>query len=329
MRAWQIDSLGSIDNLHLNPEVPEPSPGAKQVVLELEYAALNPADRYLAEGQYPAKPSFPHILGRDGIGKVIAVGADVRDVRVGETKVVVRGETGVNAPGTFAQRVAVNADSLIDPPANWSPEQAAGATLVYLTAYQAITQWGDLPASNCVTLVTGASGGVGVATVQLAKAMGHTVVGLSRDAGKREEVKQLGADFTFDPTDKNWTKTLSKDHGKRVNLVVDNVGGEGFNDFLNVMDMNGRISVVGRLGGPVPQFNTASLFFRRLRVGGVAVGTYSREEAHAAWKTLVSLMDKSGAKPLVDHVFAFEELPQAFARLKQGPMGKVLLRVKE
>lgn len=326
MRAWQIDSLGSIDNLHLNPDVPEPSPGAMQVVLELEYAALNPADQYLAEGQYPAKPSFPHILGRDGIGKVIAVGADVRDVRVGETKVVVRGETGVNAPGTFAQRVAVNADSLISPPANWTHLQAAGATLVYLTAFQAITQWGDLPASNCVTLITGASGGVGVASVQLANAMGHTVVGLSRDAGKREELKKLGADLLFDPTDASWTKTLTKE--RRVNLAIDNVGGEGFNDVLGVMDMNGRVSVVGRLGGPVPQFNTASLFFRRLRVGGVAVGTYSREEAHAAWKTLVGLMDKSGAKPLVDHVFAFEELPQAFARLKQGPMGKVLLQVK-
>lgn len=328
MLAWQLPSIGSIDNLQLVTDAAEPKPGPEQVVLEIEFAALNPADRYLAEGQYPAKPALPHVLGRDGIGTVVAVGANVRGINVGDVKVIVRGETGVNEPGTFAQRVAVNADSLIDPPSNWSNEAAAGATLVYLTAYQAIGQWGDLPDKNCVTLVTGASGGVGVATVQLAKAMGHFVVGLSRDAAKREQVKSLGADFVFNPADELWTKTLTKEHSVKVNLVVDNVGGEGFNDLLNVMDMNGRISVVGRLAGPVPSFNTASLFFRRLRIGGVAVGTYSRKEAHAAWTELVRLMDATSQKPLVDHVFEFDQLPQAFARLKEGPLGKVLLRIR-
>lgn len=327
MLAWQLHSIGSIDSLRLDSDVPEPTPRADQVVLEVKYAALNPADRYLAEGQYPAKPPLPHILGRDGIGTVVAVGSGVRDVRIGDVKVIVRGETGVTEAGTFAQRVAVSADSLIDPPANWSDEAAAGATLVYLTAYQAITQWGDLPASGCVTLVTGASGGVGVATTQLAKAMGHFVVGLSRDAKKRENVLQLGADLVFDPSDPNWTRQLVKEHKKRVNLVVDNVGGEGFEDLLNVMDANGRISVVGRLAGPVREFNTAAMFFRRLRIGGVAVGTYTREEAHAAWKQLVSLMDRNGQKPLVDSIHSFDMLPGAFERLKKGPMGKVLLAV--
>jgi NADPH2:quinone reductase len=326
MKAWLLPQVGTIESISLQ-EVPDPTPGPDQVVLELSFAALNPADRYLAEGQYPARPSFPHILGRDGIGRVIAVGPAVSGIRVGDIKAIVRGETGVNAPGTFAQRVAVNADSVIDPPAGWSPEQAAGATLVYLTAYQAITQWDDLPKQDCVTLVTGASGGVGVATVQLARAMGHTVIGLSRDEGKRRQVEQLGAELTFDPSEANWTKTLTREKKRRVNLVVDNVGGEAFNDLLNVMDMNGRISVVGRLAGPVPSFNTASLFFRRIRIGGVAVGTYSREEALAAWGSLVGLMNQTGAKPLVDEIFAFDQLPAAFARLHKGPMGKVLLRM--
>ncbi len=327
MKAWLLREFGTIDSIH-SQDVPDPAPAPGQVVLDVEYAALNPADRYLAEGQYPAKPTLPHILGRDGIGKVISVGKDVDDVRLGDIKVIVRGETGVNAPGTFAQRVAVNADSLIDPPTGWSHEESAGATLVYLTAFQAITQWGDLPKDNCVTLVTGASGGVGVAAVQLAKAMGHFVVGLSRDSQKRETVRELGVDLVFDPADKSWTKQLAKEHSRKVNLVVDNVGGGGFNDLLTVMAMNGRISVVGRLAGPVPDFNTASLFFRRLRIGGVAVGTYSRVEAHDAWNRLVDLMRKTNQKPLVDQIFPFEKLPEAFARLKQGPMGKVLLRVK-
>lgn len=324
MTAWQLSQLGSIDNLSLVGDLPDPTPGADQVVIEVEYAALNPADRYLAEGQYPARPAMPHILGRDGVGTVVAVGANVKDVRIGDVRAVVRGETGVNAPGTFATRVAVNADSLVEVPAGWSREQIAGASLVYLTAHQAIKQWGDLPA-DCLTLVTGASGGVGVAMVQLAKAMGHTVVGLSRSAEKSARLKEIGADFVFDPSTP-WPKYLKEQVKRRANLAVDNIGGEGFNDVIGAMDQNGRISVVGQLAGPVPRFNPASLFGRRLRIGGVFVSTYTRPEAHAAWAEIVELLGER--RPLVDQVFAFDQLPQAFARLKAGPMGKVLLKVK-
>jgi NADPH2:quinone reductase len=89
----------------------------------------------------------------------------------------------------------------------------------------------------------------------------------------------------------------------------------------------GKVSVVGRLAGPVPSFNTASLFFRRLRLGGVAVGAYTNPECRAAWEEVLALLSRSGARPVVDRVFPFEELPQAFDRLAQGPMGKVLLQV--
>jgi NADPH:quinone reductase len=327
MKAWHLDKIGGLEHLHLATDAAEPKPAAGEVVLEMILAALNPADRYLAEGAYPAKPPFPHILGRDGVGKVVAVGAGVSGAKLNDIKVIVRGETGVSRPGTFAQRVAVAADSLVDVPSGWSLEQAAGATLVYLTAYQSITQWSDLP-GGCVTLITGASGGVGVASVQLARALGHTVVGLSRDAGKRAKLAALGAQVVLDAGSPTWRKDLgSKLAGLKVNLAIDNVGGEGFNDVLSVMDDRGRISVVGRLAGPVPQFNTASLFFRRLQVGGVSVGSYSRAEAHAAWTHTLELMKASGATPVVDQIFAFEQLHEAFARLKTGPMGKVLLRV--
>lgn len=323
MKAWLLPKLGSIDALTLG-DLPEPAPGAGEVVLKLKFAALNPADRYLAEGAYPAKPPFPHVLGRDGVGEVVAVGAGVTDVRVGDVRAIVRGETGVSRHGTFAERVALGADSLIPVPEGWTLEQSAGATLVYLTAFQAIRQWRDLPLTNCTTLVTGASGGVGVASIQLAKASGHFVVALSRGTSKTEQLKQLGADLVLDPTSPTWRKLLGD---RKVNLAIDNVGGEGFNDVIGVLDLHGRVSVVGRLAGPVPQFNTASLFFRRLQIGGVAVGTYSRSQALAAWDEVLSLMKARGATPLVDRVFAFEELPQAFARLKDGPMGKVLIRV--
>jgi NADPH2:quinone reductase len=335
MHAWQLSQLGSIENLKLVRDLPDPTPAVDEVVLELEYAALNPADRYLAEGQYPARPPLPHILGRDGVGTVVAVGEGVRDVRVGDVKAILRGETGVGRAGTFATRVALNADSLIAVPAGWSHEQAACASLVYLTAHQAITQWDDLPRENCVTLITGASGGVGVAATQLAKAMGHTVIGVSRSEEKSRRLYDLGADFALRPDRLRRgtsapllrTKDTSEALMPRANLAIDNVGGDSFNDLLSAMDYAGRISVVGRLAGPVPSFNTASLFFRRLRIGGVAVGTYSREEAHAAWREVVALLARADQRPLIDQIFDFDQLPQAFERLHAGPMGKVLLRM--
>jgi NADPH:quinone reductase len=91
--------------------------------------------------------------------------------------------------------------------------------------------------------------------------------------------------------------------------------------------MHGRISVVGRLAGPVPSFNTASLFFRRIRIGGVAVGTYSNAETLSAWNSVLQTLSRTGAKPLIDRVFPFAEVPAAFARLAEGPMGKVLARI--
>jgi NADPH:quinone reductase len=327
MKAWLLDKIGSIDNLRMSPVVADPKPAANEVVLELLFAALNPADRYLAEGAYPARPSLPHILGRDGIGRVAQVGLDVTGTRVGDIRAIVRGDTGVSRPGTFAEKVAVEADSLVDLPRGWSMEQAAGATLVYLTAYQAITQWKDLPEAGCVTLITGASGGVGVASAQLAKAFGHTVVGLSRDSEKRTKLLSLGCDFVLDATAPTWPKHLAERVGKKVNLCIDNIGGPMLNDVLTVMDYGGRISCVGRLAGPVPNFNTASLFFRRLQIGGVAVGTYSRVEAIGAWGHLLDLMNSAKQTPVVDQVFGFADLPAAFDRLKQGPMGKVLLKI--
>jgi NADPH2:quinone reductase len=197
MRAWLIDTQTGINHLRL-ADLPEPVPQAGEVVLQLKYAALNPADRYLAEGQYPAKPPLPHILGRDGFGTVVRIGPGTNGPAIGEQRCILRGETGVTRPGTFAERTAVPVQNLVEVPGGWSEQETAGATLVYLTAYQALTAWGPLPASS-VVLVTGASGGVGVASIQLAHAMGHKVIALSRSAEKAEKLRQLGATATFNP----------------------------------------------------------------------------------------------------------------------------------
>ncbi len=325
MKAWLIDDLTGIDRLRL-AEAPDPVAGPGQVLVEVRYAGLNPADRYLAERQYPANPPLPHILGRDAMGTVASVGDGVAGLRIGDRVAVLRGEAGVNEPGTFAERVAVPADYVVPVPQGWSDEQAAGATLVYLTAWQALTQWGELPPG--IVLISGASGGVGVAAVQLAKAMGHTVVGLSRDPNKQEAVRQIGAAAMFDPYDAQWRKALKRFlEDRRVDLAIDNIGGTVLPQMIDVLGMNGKVSIIGRLAGPVPEFNTAALFFRRIRLGGVAVGTYTNAESRAAWQDVLGTLGTTGARPMVDRVFPFEQLPQAFARLAEGPLGKVLVRV--
>ena len=325
MKAWLLEKLGGLENLHL-ANTAEPVCSTNDVVVEVQYAALNPADRYLAEGQYPARPALPHILGRDAMGRIAQTGSGVTRWKPGDHALIIRGPVGVEKPGAFAQRVAVPADSLAALPDGWTPQQCAGASLVYLTAWQALTQWGDLPPS--VVLITGASGGVGVASVQLAGALGHTVVAFSRSEEKRQRLSDLGAKITLDPTDTQWRKKLLELLGeKRVDLVVENIGGSQFSELLDVMAMWGKLSVVGRLAGPVPQFNTASLFFRRLRIGGVSAGSFTAQEAQAAWQESLKLLKVHDSRPLVDSVFEFDQLPQAFERLARGPMGKVLLKV--
>lgn len=324
MRAWLLDHFGGVGALRL-ADTADPVAQAGEVVLEIHYAALNPADRYLAERQYPAKPRMPHILGRDGVGRVVEVGPGVAGLSVGDLRVILRGDVGADRPGTFAERVAVPVESLAEIPSGWDEQEAASAPLVYLTAYQALSMWGDLPKGS-VVLVTGASGGVGVASVQLAAALGHTVVALSRSEEKRARLRQLGASLCLDPGSAGWRLSLKNAISPgRVELAIDNIGGTLLPEVIDSLGNNGKVSLVGRLAGPVPSFNTATLFFRRIRMGGVAVGAYAPAESQAAWKTVLALLAQAGARPVVDSVLPFEQLPGGFARLEAGPMGKVLL----
>ena len=326
MQAWLLPAYNGVSSMQLG-SASEPVPGPGQVVLNVQFASLNPADAYLAQGQYPAKPTFPHILGRDGVGTVARVGEGVTNIKVGDTRLILRSEVGVDRPGTLAQQVAVEAAYTTDVPAGWTLEQAAAAPLVYVTAWQALSQWGALP-DKPVVLVTGASGGVGVASIQLAHALGYQVGALSRSKEKSEALRQLGATWVLDPADPSWRDQLKGLLSKRrVDLAIDNIGGENFNRVLDVMAMGGRISCVGRLAGPVPSFNTAALFFRRLKIGGVAIATYTLEESHAAWHTVLKTLEINSARPLIDHLFEFAEVPAAFARLAEGPLGKVIIRV--
>jgi len=329
LRAWLMDSFAGVEKLR-PAQMEDPRPGTGEVLLGIRFAALNPADAFLAQGQYPARPRLPHILGRDGVGEVLALGPGTEGIGVGDTVGILRCEVGVHTWGTLAEKTVAPAASLSPIPPGWSMEEMAGAPLVFLTAWQALTQWTEpeLPAPGATLLVTGASGGVGVASILLGKSMGFQVVALSRSKEKGAKLKDLGADFVFDPSDPLLPKSiLGAIEPRRVDLAVDNVGGALFDQVVAVLGYRGKISVVGRSGGEVPNFNTATLFFRRNRIGGVAVADYTAETARITWGEIVDRLEAAGKRPVIDRVFGFEEVPAAFRRLAEGPMGKVLVRV--
>lgn len=326
MRAWLLEELTGIEKLRL-AEVPDPQVGEGEALLRVDFAALNPADRYLAEQQYPAKPPLPHILGRDASGVVLEVGPGVSSLKAGDRVVLLRGEAGVSRWGTFAEKVAVPAENVVTLPPGWTESESAGAPLVYLTAWQALTTWGELPPS--VVLVSGASGGVGLAAVQIAKAIGHRVIALSRNEHHRHRLLQMGADLAIDPTEADWTRKLKQRLAPaRVDLAIDNIGGKLLPAMIETLGENGMVSCVGRLAGEVPSFNTASLFFRRIRIGGVAVGAYTAEESRSAWAQIVRLLERTDARPAIDTIHAFEELPKAFEDLAGEHFGKILIAMQ-
>ena len=176
-------------------------------------------------------------------------------------------------------------------------------------------------------LVTGASGGVGVAAVQLAKILGAKVVALSRSEEKRNELKQLGADAAVDSSADDLEDQVQAALGGGVDLTVENLAGPYIQKSINMANLNGRIMVIGLLAGPAAELQLGLVLFKQVRVEGVHVGKFSPPEAADAWRQVVDTLDKAGAKPLIDTVFPMGEVQEAFARLAGGHLGKVLVNV--
>jgi NADPH2:quinone reductase len=184
---------------------------------------------------------------------------------------------------------------------------------------------GEIAAGKTV-LVTGASGGVGTAAVQLAKALGARVVALSRSVEKRGKLRALGANLTFDSADPDLVKTIQRAlDGGRVDIVVENLGGPFLQRGIELVGPHGRIAVVGLLAGLTSEIQIGSLLFKRVRIAGISVGDYTPAEAQAAWAKVVETLDRAGTRPVVDRVFAFAQVQEAFAHLARGPMGKVIV----
>lgn len=321
MRSWRFHEFGKIENLKID-EVPVPEPGEGEALVRIQYAALNPADKFLVMGQYPKPGKPPFSVGRDGVG---VVEKSAGRFKKGDTVILLRSEIGITRDGTLAEYVTVPEESLALLPEGWKPEEGAAGPLVCLTAWQALVDEGLIEPGKKV-LVTGASGGVGTAAVMLAHALGAEVIGLSRSEEKQKRLRELGADLTFNTDDPDIVKTVQKAlEGGRVDIVVENLSGPFLQKSINMTGRKGRICIMGLLAGISSNIVIGTFMFKRIHLIGIAVGDYTAAEAQDRWAKIVETLNKTGSRPLVDRAFPFEQVQEAFEYLSKGPMGKVVI----
>jgi len=324
VRAWQFHEFGPITNLRLE-EIPEPIPGAGEVLVALRYAALNPADRYMVAGQYPRPAPRPFSVGRDGAGVIARALPDGRFAE-GDPVLILGGGLGVSRPGTLAEYVAVPEVWLAPLPEGWDFKDGAASPLVSLTAWQALAIRGELTAGQRV-LITGASGGVGMAATRLATALGAEVVALSRSEERREKLKDIGASVVLDGSlDGLVGRVKDALGGGRTDLALDTLGGPYLDACTRIVRYGGRLMVVGLLADATASLSLGLLIHKCLQVHGLSVSAYHAEEAQRAWTAIVPLLNQVDPIP-VGGCFPFESVLEAFELLARGGAGKICVKI--
>ena len=320
MRSWRFHDFGSIGNLRLE-EVPVPSPAEGECLLKVEYAALNPADRLLVMGRYPTSGRPPFSVGRDGCGTVAVPGGAGR-FEQGERAVCLRSSVGIERDGTLAEYVAVREAHLGRLPRGWSPAEGAAGPHSLLTVWQALVETARLAAGETL-LVTGASGGIGCAALIVGKALGARVIALSRSPDKRNRLAALGADLALGPDDAGLATKVEAAGG--ADVVVETVCGGFLETSIALANPYGRICIIGALGGVDCRIDPTKIIFKRLQLLGIHVARYTDAGVQRAWEDVCRLLEPSGARLPIDAVLPFERVPEAFERLRRGPMGKVVI----
>jgi len=325
MNAWRFHEFGHVKNLRME-KVGIPTPVQDEVLVKIDYAGLNPADAFLVMGRYPGAGEPPFSVGRDGCGRIVDANS-TNKFKVGDRVVFTGATVGITRDGTLAEYVAIPEGHLALLPQWWSPEDGAAGTKVLLTCWQALSDTAKLRAGETL-LITAATGGVGLASLALAKAMGARTIAtglldLPNDPGKSEELLKLGADHVFDTNDPDITEKVEKLGG--ADVVLELVGQDSFARSLTMLNMFGRMCVIGAIGGIRCEINPMEIIFKRIQINGIQVSTYSEAESQQAFDELCQVLEPSKAKLPIDRIFPFEQVLEGFEYLRHGPMGKVLV----
>lgn len=325
MKAFLTESPGGWDATRI-VDAPLTDGREDHVLVGIRAVGLNPADAFQIEGRYPGGPKPPFIAGRDAAGVVLR-GDPAGRWPTGEQVVLLQTSTSDFRHGTLCEQQWIAAENLARLPAGWNLTEGAAASLVYLTAWKALTGPAALEPGQ-VVLVTGASGGVGLAAVHLAAGLGATVVALSRSAAKQQRLLDQGAHFAFAPDAAHLKEKIADATGKKgVDVVVENVGGPLLTAAVHLLGVHGRISVVGVLAGieaalPIPAF-----MFKRASLHGILVSDNTPADSLAAWSQVVDILRRTGRRPVIDRVFPFDQTRAAFDHLRGDVFGKVVVEM--
>jgi NADPH2:quinone reductase len=309
-------------------DVAKPQPKGTQVLVRVRACGLNRADLGMTKGHaHGAAGGVGTVLGMEWAGEVAELGPEAKGVKVGER---VMGSGGA----AFAEYTLADHGRLFRIPgnANMNFEEAATLPVALATMHNAVVTNGALQAGQSV-LIQGASSGVGLMAMQIAKLKGaKIVIGSSTDATRRGRLKEFGADLAVDSKDPGWVdQVLKATNGEGVDLIVDQVSGSVANQNLKATKVKGRIVNVGRLGGTHGDFNFDLHAARRIQYIGVTFRTRSIEEIREIFaevqKDIWPAMESRKLQLPIDKVFAFDDIGKAFDRMEANQhLGKIVVR---
>jgi NADPH2:quinone reductase len=309
-------------------EVPDPTPGAGEVLLDVAAAGVNRADLLQRQGQYPPPKGASDILGLECSGTIAELGADVSGWQVGDQV------CALLAGGGYAQRVAVPAPQLMPLPSGVDLVSSAGLPEVACTVWSNVVMVAHLAAGETL-LVHGGAGGIGTHAIQVGKALGATVAATAGSAERLAACRELGADITINYREQDFVEEIRKaTDGRGADVILDNIGAEYLPRNAAALATDGRLLVIGMQGGRTGELDLAQLLAKRAIVA--ATGLRSRPVDGPDGKgrivaevttKLWPLIEAGQVRPVVGQVLPMEQAAEAHRIMEAGRVvGKVLLR---
>lgn len=319
MKAIVVHEFGGPEVLKLE-DIPVPKPGPGQVLVRIQAAGVNPADTYARTGNYAVKPALPYTPGTDGAGIIEAIAEGVTKVKAGDRVYVARSVTG-----TYAEYALALESQVYRLPERISFSQGAGIYVPYGTAYHALHHHAKARAGETV-LVHGASGGVGIASVQIARAMGMTVFGTAGTPKGLELAKKEGAHEVFDHSKSDYREQIMKaTAGRGVNVILEMLANVNLGHDLKLLATNGRVVVIGSRGDVT--ITPRDLMGRRGAVHAFTLWGLTELEAVELHAGLYAGLENGTLRPVVGKEIPLKDAIQAHidVMVPSGAFGKIVL----
>lgn len=322
MRAIICESFASPDALKIH-EAPQPVPEPNEVLIKVEATGLGYVDALTVAGLYQIKPTLPFVPGNEVSGVIARVGDKIKHLRQGQRVLA------TPSSGGLAEFITLNGSRCTPIPDSLSFDNAASFLVNYCTAYHGLVYCGNIKETDTV-LVLGASGGVGVAAIDVAKAHGARVIAAASTKTKREACLAAGADDVVDYSSDNWREGLKKTlDGAPLDIVYDPVGGDYAEPALRSLGPDGRFLVVGFASGNIPKFPVNLVLLKRCSIIGVNWGGHIAANPTAAKEvlnTLMALITSGKISPQSGEVFKLQDTGKAMMKmLGREAIGKIVV----